>query len=197
MKTCSDCGANLAPDQFHVKRSMPDGLQACCKECNSDRAIRKTYRKATQTPNGRIDLFRKRKQYARLIVYIDAALDGKLAARPPKTHSAETAEPLLHVNHSDLLWHTIGMKRSNYRNALAWWLNNDNHRNHYCAPTGLIPLAITEMVGLGLMKNGRYINDDRGVYFHATPEGITLAKREFTRIRRVMAASDPKRKAKT
>jgi L,D-peptidoglycan transpeptidase YkuD (ErfK/YbiS/YcfS/YnhG family) len=73
------------------------------------------------------------------------------------------------------------MKRSNYRRKLEWWLDNENHRNHFCISTvHSRDLAdLTEMVRSGLMMQGRTINDGSAVYFHVTDEGIKLAKKEF------------------
>jgi hypothetical protein len=79
----------------------------------------------------------------------------------------------------EYLWHAVGMKRSNYRRKLSWWLDNDNHRNNFCVSTSNIGLNILTLVIDGLMKKGQVINDGKDVYFHATDTGIALAKKEF------------------
>lgn len=86
---------------------------------------------------------------------------------------------ILNDDEKELLWHTLGMKRVNYRNALAWWLNNDNHRNHFAADLGHDDnKTLLGLVDRGLMKRGRDIPGGL-VYFHVTPEGIAVAKDAF------------------
>lgn len=79
----------------------------------------------------------------------------------------------------DILWHSLGMKSSNYRRSLAWWLDNDNHRNHFAAdPQGTDAGDIGFLVDLGYMERGRAIEGGL-VYFHVTSSGIEAARNEF------------------
>lgn len=71
------------------------------------------------------------------------------------------------------------MERSNHRRSLAWWLDDDNHRNRFATGEGCGDHHhIVTLHGLGLMRRGR--GSPGGLtYYHVTTEGITLAKREF------------------
>lgn len=89
----------------------------------------------------------------------------------------------------DMLWHSLGMKPVNYRNTLSWWLNNDNHRNHFAAdPQGTDARDLDALVDLGYMERGRSIPGWL-VYYHVTDKGIEAARNEF-RARRRKANGD-------
>jgi hypothetical protein len=78
-----------------------------------------------------------------------------------------------------ILHHSLGMKRRNYRRGLAWWLNGENHRNYFCAAQGNNEdmININGLIGLGFMRAGAFINDNRDRYCHVTQEGIIEAKK--------------------
>ena len=79
----------------------------------------------------------------------------------------------------EILYHSLGMKKCNHRRKLAWWLDNDNHRNHFATAEDCDGFPnVMRLVAIGLMKKGRPI-DGGLTYFHVTPEGIALAKQEF------------------
>lgn len=84
----------------------------------------------------------------------------------------------------DILWHSIGMRSRNYRCRLNWWLDNDNHRNNYCAEVKACPKSVIRLVELGYMDRGRTINDGQDVYFHVTTVGISIAREEFWKLTR-------------
>lgn len=80
----------------------------------------------------------------------------------------------------DALWHAIGMTRRNYRRSLAWWLDNDNHRNFYCVPVAH-PGNMVQLESLGLIFRGRAINDGQDCYYHVSEKGIEVARDNFPR----------------
>jgi hypothetical protein len=83
----------------------------------------------------------------------------------------------------DKLRHAIGMERSNYRRSLAWWLDDDNHRNYYAtAPDCDGHDEIEGLVAAGLMCIGRGIPGGL-TYYHATTAGIVAARDEFFRVK--------------
>jgi hypothetical protein len=78
----------------------------------------------------------------------------------------------------DMLWHSIGMNRSNYRRTLSWWLDDDNHRNHFAAdPQGTDMADLNALISFGYMKRGRAIPGGL-VYYHVTAKGIETARSE-------------------
>lgn len=86
----------------------------------------------------------------------------------------------------DILWHSLGMTAKNRRRAMAWWLDDDNHRNHFCvtAPDVRYGDLIETMVSRGWMVAGRAINEGRCRYYHVTAEGIKVARENFPRASR-------------
>lgn len=80
----------------------------------------------------------------------------------------------------DMLWHSLGMTKKNYRRSLAWWLDNDNHRNFFCAPVAHLGLLVP-LEAAGLMKYGYTINEGRDCYYFVTPKGIEVARANFPR----------------
>jgi len=82
-------------------------------------------------------------------------------------------------NQLNLLRHSLGMKRCNYRRKLSWWLENDNHRNCFATfRKGCDFDTVLELIDLGLMYEGQYDSENL-YYYHVTPKGITLAKKEY------------------
>jgi hypothetical protein len=92
-------------------------------------------------------------------------------------------EPILFEVYLDILWHSLGMSSRNRRRALAWWLDNDNHRNHFCHTVGNTKYEelLEKMVCRGWMVQGQIINDGRDRYYHATEDGIKVARENFPR----------------
>ena len=81
--------------------------------------------------------------------------------------------------HRDILWHSLGMTRKNYRRSLAWWLDNDNHRNNFAAEPASGDMAlILDLVSLRYMRRGRDIPGGL-IYFHVTDDGIRAARDNF------------------
>lgn len=76
----------------------------------------------------------------------------------------------------DILHHSLGMVRKNYRRKLDWWLDNENHRNHFAtAPDCDHYGDCVALETRGLMKRGRQIPGGL-THFHVTPDGIKFAK---------------------
>lgn len=107
------------------------------------------------------------------------------AGVPGGTKTPNRGDPgkqvIVTASQMEILRHAIGMKRSNYRRKLSWWLDNENHRNNYCVSVSWIDLNILQLVIAGLLQQGSIINGGRDVYFHVTAAGIKLAKKEFNR----------------
>lgn len=82
------------------------------------------------------------------------------------------------------LWHTIGMDEENYRRPLAWWLNDDNHRNRYCTPLSPLNATIAGLVARRLMALNLLMNGGRDGLYVATEEGIRVARKAFFAARR-------------
>ena len=101
-------------------------------------------------------------------------------------------EPVLFEAYLDILWHSLGMSAKNRRRSLEWWLDNDNHRNHFCR--ALVDPEygdlLEELIRRGWMTRGRTINDGRDCYYHVTPEGIRIARENFPRPARKSAVKE-------
>lgn len=94
-----------------------------------------------------------------------------------KLDPAETAA--VNAGLLGILWHSLGMRKSNHRRALKWWLDDDKHRNHFATGPDCDGFGdVVALVALGLMERGREIPGGL-TYYHVTEEGIRLAKREF------------------
>jgi len=109
-----------------------------------------------------------------------ASLDWQLRGHPMGRGWKMTETKALSKEQIDILHHSIGMKRRNYRRGLAWWLNGENHRNRFCVPaTGVTRdmITVNELIILGFMKAGVFINDKRDRYCHVTEAGIREAKK--------------------
>lgn len=75
-----------------------------------------------------------------------------------------------------ILHHALGMTKKNCRKARDWWLDNENHRNHFA--TGIDCdhfLDCVTLANVGLMKRGRAIPGEL-TYYHVTEAGIDLAR---------------------
>jgi len=77
---------------------------------------------------------------------------------------------------TDILRHTIGLNDRTCFEPLSWWLDNDNHRNHFAADLG--NSVIDRLAQKGLMFRGRGIPGGL-VYYHVTEDGIIRALREY------------------
>jgi hypothetical protein len=79
----------------------------------------------------------------------------------------------------DILRHSIGLVGKSFRRPLAWWLDDDNHRNHFAAdPCGTDAPDLEVLVSLGFMERGRPIPGGL-VYFHVTEAGIRAVLEEY------------------
>lgn len=83
----------------------------------------------------------------------------------------------------DILYHSLGMIRRNYRRSQSWWLDCNNYRNHFCATVerGEHQFDLDALVSLGFMRRSITINDGQDCYYHATKSGILHAKENFAR----------------
>lgn len=87
-------------------------------------------------------------------------------------------------NQLETLCHAIGMTTKNYRKSLEWWLDDDNHRNHFCLPVNSAAdgwADVMNLVVMGFMTEGRTINGGRDCYYHVTEAGIVFARESFAR----------------
>lgn len=82
----------------------------------------------------------------------------------------------------DILWHSLGMDGKTYRRSLKWWLDNDNHRNHFAVEPESKDANLAALVGIGYMRKGRPIPGGM-IYYHVTEAGIKAARDEFIRVR--------------
>ena len=82
-----------------------------------------------------------------------------------------------------IMWHALGMTKANYRNTVPWWLDNDNHRNHFATDgAGKDFASIKALVKLDLMQEGQpYEGGLR--FFFVTSQGIRVAKALFAEMR--------------
>jgi hypothetical protein len=80
-----------------------------------------------------------------------------------------------------LLWHMLGMDTSNYRLGLEWWLDNDNHRNHFFVRVDLGDLRtiIGPLDRLGFIRRSGTLPGGKTCLYHATDEGIGVARGAF------------------
>lgn len=78
-----------------------------------------------------------------------------------------------------ILHHSIGMVQKNHRRSLKWWLSDEMPRNRFCVPVGNIEdtIIMRTLVGLGLAKEGMFINQGQDRYYHVTEAGIIEAKK--------------------
>lgn len=99
--------------------------------------------------------------------------------KPPEVSVAEGGP--IRVEHLKILWHSLGMEKRNYRRRLVWWLDNDQHRNHFATyQKGNDFNLIEDLVARGLMAiNPGVALSDGLAFYHVTDPGITLAKQEF------------------
>jgi hypothetical protein len=83
----------------------------------------------------------------------------------------------------EILRHSIGMERRNYRRKLDWWLDNDNHRNHYAINPGCDGFdKVERLVINGFMFRGS--ESPGGMrYYHVSPLGIQSVRAEFFRVK--------------
>lgn len=99
----------------------------------------------------------------------------------------DASSDLMDRSRWEVLWHSLGMTSRNYRRRLDWWLDNENHRNHFAAePQGVDGLGLTILHGLGYMERGKDIPGGLAC-FRVTPEGIKAARDEFAAHRKAVA----------
>ena len=76
----------------------------------------------------------------------------------------------------DILHHSLGMTRANYRRARSWWMDDDKHRNYFATADDCDHFQdCVTLASAGLMERGRAIPGGL-VYYHVTEAGIDLAK---------------------